>query len=220
MLGVSRISLSIFSVFLSVVIVVSSLGVGRIFFSIVLILGIACVLSTTQILSIFGILRISCLALLGIIIVPSLGISFIFCFLLGGVPCRILAIIIVVVASLLSIGSIACTLLLLIVIASCLGISCPACIILCISARVCLCSACAFLADETAGSDSALVDTGAVCLCEVSSNKVCEASASWCGCCGRHASQKSCDDDEVMHLDDGILFANTSKENDEMDELK
>lgn len=127
---------------------------------------------------------------------------------------------IVVVACHLSIGSISSILLLLTVIASCLGISCLACIILCISARLCFCSTCAFLADETAGSDGAFVDTGAICLCEVPGYEFCEAAATWCGCCGRHAGQESCDDDEVMHLDDGILFVNASKENEKMDELK
>lgn len=228
MLGVPTISLGILSVLLSVVTIVSSLSVGRILLGIVRILGITCVLSTTHILSIililsnFGILRISCLAflvLLGIIVVPSLGISFIFCVLLSGVPCCILGII-VVVASFLRIRNIACTLLLLITIFIRLGISCLACIILCISARVCLCSTCAFLADETAGSDGALVDTAAVRLCEVPGDEICEAAASWCGRCDRHACQESCDDDEVMHLDDGILFVNASKENKKMDELK
>lgn len=99
LLGVLAISLGILSVLLSVVITVSSLSVGRIFLSIVLILGIGCVLSTThilsiiRILSIFSILRISCLVLLvllGIIVVPNLGIRTISCVLLSAGPCSIL----------------------------------------------------------------------------------------------------------------------------------
>lgn len=250
-----------------IVVVVSSLGVrciGGILLSIVRILSVVGFLRISCILGIFCLLSTTRLVLLGISVVPSLGICTISRVLLSGAPCSILGVfrivvivvsrsilsilrvvlgvvvvivshsilgifrfvlgivviarllsiaglvllgIIVVISSPLGIGSIGCVLLVLVVIASCLGISCFACIVLCISPSVSLCPSCAFLADETAGSNGTLVDTSAVCFCEVTGDEVGEAAASWRGGCGRHACQESCDDDEVMHFEDGILFA-------------